>query len=75
MTFKEWWDKENMDAVPGADFTEGQEVWNAAKRDAWVCVFQIVSDYPHLASRDFIKLLEAEREKDGCGPLVMTARD
>lgn len=41
-----------------------------AKREVWEAVFQIVSDNPQMATREFIKQLEAARDEDGCGPLV-----
>lgn len=39
-----------------------------AKRAVWATVFQIVSDNPQMATREFIKKLEAARGEDGCGP-------
>lgn len=41
-----------------------------AKREVWEAVFQVVSDNPQLATREFIRKLEEARDMDGCGPLV-----
>lgn len=52
------------------NLTWGEEVWKAAQRETWAKVFQIVSDNPQLATREFIQLLEAARDEAGCGPVV-----
>lgn len=70
MTFDQWWDKEDRDSVPDSDYTFGEEVWKAAQSDTWSTVFQIVSDNPQMATREFIRLLEAARERAGAGPIV-----
>lgn len=70
MNFTEWWDKNGMDSMSDADFTYGEEVWQAARRDVWSNVFQVVSDNPQIATREFIKKLEALRDEAGCGPSV-----
>lgn len=33
MTFQQWWDKEDRDSVLFSDYTYGEEVWNAARKD------------------------------------------
>lgn len=72
MNFPEWYNRKWGDVPVGfADRTFGEEVWKAAQRETWAVVFQIVSDYPHLASREFIKRLEAARGEDGAGPLSL----
>lgn len=73
MTFEEWWDKNDMDSVPDSSFTYGEEVWKAAQRDVWADVFQIVSNNPQMATREFIKKLEAARDAGGHGPAVAEA--
>lgn len=44
------------------------DVVHKAKCDVWATVFQIVSDNPQMATREFIKMLEAARDADGAGP-------
>ena len=51
----------------GDDYTWGEEVWKAAVKTTWAKVFQIVSDRPDQATREFIKKLKAAREQDGAG--------
>lgn len=31
--FERWWDKNDMDSVPDADFTFGEEVWKVARKE------------------------------------------
>lgn len=69
MTFNEWWEKHDQVSDPFSNFTYGEQVWQAAQSDTWGAVFQIVSDNADLATREFIRLLEAAREEDGYGPL------
>ena len=64
--FARWHEK---NSTHGEDFTYGEEVWRTARRDLWGTMFQIVSDNADLATREFIRLLEAAREEDGYGPL------
>lgn len=52
-----------MSAPDNDDLREG-------RRETWEKVFQIVSDHADLASREFIKLLEAAREEADFGPKV-----
>lgn len=66
MTFQQWRDKQSVD---GTDFlADDEEIYKAAQRDTWAEVFQIVSDHSQMASREFIKKLEAARGEAGAGP-------
>lgn len=56
MTYTQWNSK-----TPSAS---PEDIWEAAKKDAWANVFQVVSDRPDLATREFIKRLEAARNTD-----------
>lgn len=47
---------------------DSDDVVRKAKCDVWATVFQIVSDNPQMATREFIKMLEAARDADGAGP-------
>ena len=66
MSFDDWFNEHGIVALP--DSVSGEQVWQAAKRDVWGEVFQIVSDNPHMATRVFIRKLESARGEDGCGP-------
>lgn len=68
MSFEEYWEKEWADApTETADRTFGEEVWKDCRKDTWKDVFQIVSDKPQFATREFIKELEAARDRAGAG--------
>lgn len=49
-------------------FHDNNEV-QQAKHEVWEAVFQVVSDNPQMATREFIRKLEAARDADQCGPL------
>lgn len=70
MTFDELWKQKwvNRRDDPGADRPFAQAIWNAAKKDVWATVFQLVSNRPDFCTHQFIKMLELERGKDGAGP-------
>lgn len=38
------------------------------RKETWQKVFQVVSDCAYRDDRELIKLLEASRDEDGCGP-------
>ena len=73
MTFDQWWNRNEMDRVGHADRTSSEEVWGDAQSDVWADVFQVVSDHAHMASREFIRKLEAARETAGYGPATGVA--
>ena len=58
MTYPDWLNQEHVTSTPDIE-----RAWQVSQRAAWETVFDIVSAKCHLATREFIRELEAARGK------------